>query len=87
MPRKNKRKPRKPYHWDTHALFTLFLQGVSFSAFVIWCLCEHIPARYSVPPIIVGFLVLSAVFLHQIAKARQDNNWWDDDNCSGWRGY
>ena len=83
---KRKHKPQPTYHWDSHALFALFLQVMGFIGFIGWCFEEHIPMRFSFPPIVIGLLILSSLFLSQLAHARDDHNWWNDNNCSGWRG-
>lgn len=84
---KRKHQTRVDQYHDRGSLFALFLQSVGFVGFIAWCFEEHIPLRFSLPPIVIGILILSSLFLSQLAHRRKDNNWWDDNSCSGWRGY
>lgn len=63
---------------------------IGFSIFVLLVLDKvfHVPLKYVLPPMIIGFWIWGSVMMWQHAntKARK-NAWWRDDSCSGWRGY
>lgn len=63
---------------------------IGFSIFVFLVLDSffHIPWKYVLPALIIGFWIWGAVIIWQRANAKSKAaTWWKDDSCSGWRGY
>jgi len=48
----------------------------------------HIAQRFTTPIVVVALLVFAsmALWFHASGQASGDE-WWQDDHCSGWRGY
>ncbi|QPC84606.1 hypothetical protein G4Y79_09580 [Phototrophicus methaneseepsis] len=62
--------------------------GTAFVVLTLWGLFAALPEPLIVLFFVVGGFILSAMALWQHANmASSDEAWWQDDQCSGWRGY
>lgn len=75
-------KQQKNHSWP------LILVGGLFPLLLLLNAQLHLPQQILIPGlVIIAFIFCSmAVWLHANAHATGDE-WWQDDSCSGWRGY
>jgi uncharacterized membrane protein len=63
---------------------------IGFSIFVLILLDTlfHVPLKFVLPILVIGIWIYGAVIIWQRANAKpKQDAWWQDDSCSGWRGY
>lgn len=66
----------------------LILVGNSIPVVIILANYYQIPQDFTVIFLIITSLIFGAMALWSHANAHATGNeWWQDDQCSGWRGY
>lgn len=81
-PNQNYSQKSKQHVWLSVIIgFSILVSGVLESFY-------HLPLKFILPFLILGLWIFGSIIMWQRAntKAKKDV-WWDDNSCSGWRGY
>lgn len=75
-------KQRKSQGW-----LLVFIGGL-FPLLLVLGTQFHMPERFLIPLLVAIALVFASMSVWMRANAQATGDeWWQDDSCSGWRGY
>ena len=63
--------------------------GVVVALAAVFGVTHLLSAHWAILVVVVAGLALGALAMemHAEQKGTPDSHWWDDDSCSGWRGF